>query len=129
MFHLDSHVQTKTEIYRTYEKAFADIPEMTMNPYLEGSVPNFWLSCILLDEQSKVTPTMIREKLEEENIESRPIWNPMHKQPLFQHCDYVTLGESVSEDIFNRGLCLPSDIKNTEKDMDKIIQVIKGMFV
>lgn len=129
MIHLDSHVQTKTEIYRTYEKAFADIPEMTMNPYLEDSVPNFWLSCILLDEQSKVTPTMIREKLEEENIESRPIWNPMHKQPLFQHCDYVTLGESVSEDIFNRGLCLPSDIKNTEKDMDKIIQVIKGMFV
>lgn len=129
MFHLDSHVQTKTEIYRTYEKAFADIPEMTMNPYLEDSVPNFWLSCILLDEQSKVTPTMIREKLEEENIESRPIWNPMHKQPLFQHCDYITLGESVSEDIFNRGLCLPSDIKNTEKDMDKIIQVIKGMFV
>ena len=53
----------------------------------------------------------------------------MHKQPLFQHCDYITLGESVSEDIFNRGLCLPSDIKNTEKDMDKIIQVIKGMFV
>lgn len=129
MIHLDSHVQTKTEIYRTYEKAFADIPEMTMNPYLEDSVPNFWLSCILLDEQSKVTPTMIREKLEEENIESRPIWNPMHKQPLFQHCDYITLGESVSEDIFNRGLCLPSDIKNTEKDMDKIIQVIKGMFV
>lgn len=129
MIHLDSHVQTKTEIYRTYEKAFADIPEMTMNPYLEDSVPNFWLSCILLDEQSKVTPTMIREKLEEENIESRPIWNPMHKQPLFQHCDHVTLGESVSEDIFNRGLCLPSDIKNTEKDMDKIIQVIKGMFV
>ncbi len=129
MIHLDSHVQTKTEIYRTYEKAFADIPEMTMNPYLEDSVPNFWLSCILLDEQSKVTPTMIREKLEEENIESRPIWNPMHKQPLFQYCDYVTLGESVSEDIFNRGLCLPSDIKNSEKDMDKIIQVIKGMFV
>ena len=129
MIHLDSHVQTKTEIYRTYEKAFADIPEMMMNPYLEDSVPNFWLSCILLDAQSKVTPTMIREKLEEENIESRPIWNPMHKQPLFQHCDYITLGESVSEDIFNRGLCLPSDIKNTEKDMDKIIQVIKGMFV
>lgn len=129
MIHLDSHVQTKIEIYRTYEKAFADIPEMTMNPYLEDSVPNFWLSCILLDEQSKVTPTMIREKLEEENIESRPIWNPMHKQPLFQHCDYITLGESVSEDIFNRGLCLPSDIKNTKKDMDKIIQVIKGMFV
>ena len=127
MIHLDSHVQTKTEIYRTYEKAFADIPEMTMNPYLEDSVPNFWLSCILLDEQSKVTPTMIREKLEEENIESRPIWNPMHKQPLFQHCDYVTLGESVSEDIFNRGLCLPSDIKNTEKDMDKIQKKIRNL--
>ena len=129
MIHLDSHVEAKTEIYRTYEKAFSDMPEITMNPYLPDSVPNFWLSCILLDKKSKVTPTMIREKLEAENIESRPIWNPMHKQPLFQHCDYITLGESVSEDIFNRGLCLPSDIKNTEKDMDKIIQVIKGMFV
>lgn len=128
MIHLDSHVEAKTEIYRTYEKAFSDMPEITMNPYLPDSVPNFWLSCILLDKKSKVTPTMIREKLEAENIESRPIWNPMHKQPLFQHCDYITLKESVSEDIFERGLCLPSDIKNTEEDMDKIIRIIKRMF-
>lgn len=128
MIHLDSHVEAKTEIYRTYEKAFSDVPEITMNPYLPDSVPNFWLSCILLDKKSKVIPTMIREKLEAENIESRPIWNPMHKQPLFQHCDYITLKESVSEDIFERGLCLPSDIKNTEEDMDKIIRIIKGMF-
>lgn len=128
MIHLDSHVEAKTEIYRTYEKAFSDMPEITMNPYLPDSMPNFWLSCILLDKKSKVTPTMIREKLEAENIESRPIWNPMHKQPLFQHCDYITLKESVSEDIFERGLCLPSDIKNTEEDMDKIIRIIKGMF-
>lgn len=128
MIHLDSHVEAKTEIYRTYEKAFSDVPEITMNPYLPDSVPNFWLSCILLDKKSKVIPTMIREKLEAENIESRPIWNPMHKQPLFQHCDYITLEESVSEDIFERGLCLPSDIKNTKEDMDKIIRIIKGMF-
>lgn len=128
MIHLDSHVEAKTEIYRTYEKAFSDMPAITMNPYLPDSVPNFWLSCILLDKKSKVTPTMIREKLEAENIESRPIWNPMHKQPLFQHCDYITLKESVSEDIFERGLCLPSDIKNTEEDMNKIIRIIKGMF-
>ncbi len=128
MIHLDSHVEAKTEIYRTYEKAFSDMPEITMNPYLPDSVQNFWLSCILLYKKSKVTPTMIREKLEAENIESRPIWNPMHKQPLFRHCDYITLKESVSEDIFERGLCLPSDIKNTEEDMNKIIRIIKGMF-
>ena len=72
--------------------------------------------------------SLVNEKLEEENIESRPIWNPMHKQPLFRHCDYITLKESVSEDIFERGLCLPSDIKNTEEDMNKIIRIIKGMF-
>lgn len=128
LIHLNEHIEKKTNIYKTYKKAFKDIKEITMNPYLEDTNPNFWLSCLLLDKESQVTPTMIIEALQSNNIESRPIWNPMHKQPVFSNCDYITLGESVSEDIFNRGLCLPSDIKNTDEDMNKIISIIKGLF-
>lgn len=128
LLHLNDHIKLKTNIYQTYKNAFQNIKEITMNPYLDYTKPNFWLSCILIDQNSHVTPTIIREKLEEMNIESRPIWNPMHKQPIFKDCDYITLGESVSEDIFNRGLCLPSDIKNTKEDMNVIIQTIKGCF-
>ena len=127
LLHLDEHIEKKTNIYNIYKENFKDIIDITMNPYLEYTKPNFWLSCLLLDSD-KVTPTIIREELEKHNIESRPIWNPMHKQPIFKDCDYITLGNSVSEDIFNRGLCLPSDIKNTKEDMDKIIHIIKGLF-
>lgn len=128
LIHLNEHIEKKKNIYKTYKKAFKDIKEITMNPYLEDTTPNFWLSCLLLDKESQVTPTMIIEALQANNIESRPIWNPMHKQPVFSNCDYITLGESVSEDIFNRGLCLPSDIKNTKEDMELIIHTIKGLF-
>lgn len=128
LIHLNEHIEKKTNIYKTYKETFKDIKEITMNPYLEDTTPNFWLSCLLLDKESHVTPTMIMEALQANNIESRPIWNPMHKQPVFSTCDYITLGESVSEDIFNRGLCLPSDIKNTKEDMDLIIHIIKGLF-
>ena len=69
--------------------------------------------------------------MEKENIESRPIWKPMHLQPVFSEYDFITTEESgsVGEDIFNRGVCLPSDIKNTEEDMDKIIKIIRNLFV
>lgn len=129
LIHLDEHVEKKTNIYNTYKEAFKDVKEIIMNPYLEDSKPNFWLSCILLDKDCKVTPEMIRVELEKYNIESRPIWNPMHNQPVFKDCDYVKIEEdSVSMDIFTRGLCLPSDIKNTKEDMDLIISIVKGMF-
>lgn len=128
LLHLDRHIQLKTNIYETYKEAFKDIPEIQMNPYPDYTKPNFWLSCITLSKDSKVTPTMIMDALNAQNIESRPIWNPMHKQPVFKNCDYITLNESVSEDIFNRGLCLPSDIKNTKEDMDRIIKIIKDLF-
>ena len=65
------------------------------------------------------------------NIESRPIWKPMHMQPVYENCDFITAkedGTSVAEDIFNRGLCLPSDIKNTRADMERIIKVVRGLF-
>jgi dTDP-4-amino-4,6-dideoxygalactose transaminase len=69
--------------------------------------------------------------LEKESIESRPIWKPMHLQPVFENCNFVTancISSSISADIFNRGICLPSDIKNTKEDMDRIIGIILKLF-
>lgn len=128
LLHLDDHVKLKENIYMTYKEGFKEIKEITMNPYMEDTHPNFWLSCLTLSKESKVTPLMIMERLEKENIETRPIWKPMHLQPVYKDNDYITLNESVSEDIYNNGICLPSDIKNTKEDMDKIINIIKGMF-
>ena len=102
-----------------------------MNPYETCSEPNFWLSCMTLDESCGVKPLDIIEALEAENIESRPIWKPLHKQPVFEGCEFYSHYEndekSVSEDIFDRGLCLPSDIKNTKEDMERIIKIIKSV--
>ena len=84
-----------------------------------------------LDEDCNVKPLDIIEALEAENIESRPIWKPLHKQPVFKGCEFYSHYESkqkpVSEDIFDRGLCLPSDIKNTKEDMERIIAIIKSV--
>jgi dTDP-4-amino-4,6-dideoxygalactose transaminase len=78
-----------------------------------------------------VKPLDIMLALEKENIESRPIWKPMHLQPVFQTCDFVKIDdtmESISGDIFDHGVCLPSDIKNTEEDMDRVISIIRNLF-
>ena len=100
-----------------------------MNPYLAETVPNFWLSCLTIDENVKVGPIEILEKLDKKNIETRPIWKPMHMQPVFKDCDFVSVSKNpVSEDIFARGLCLPSDIKMTEQEQDYVIDCIKGCF-
>ena len=129
LLHLDEHIKLKTNIYNTYKEAFKDIKDITMNPYLEDSQPNFWLSCLLLDKDSKVTPMMIVDALAKENIESRPIWNPMHNQPVFEGTEFISAYDySVAMDLYARGICLPSDIKNTKEDMDKIISVIRGLF-
>lgn len=103
---------------------------ITMNPYLECSRPNFWLSCLLVDEGCGVSPETIRVRLEEHNIESRPIWKPMHMQPVFKNHQYFTLEEGVDigADIFARGLCLPSDIKMTGEEQDMVIEIIKSCF-
>ncbi len=131
LLHLDEHIARKQEIYRQYQEAFADIPEITMNPLNPDGVANNWLSCMTIAKGSRVTPDMVMDLLEEYNIESRPIWKPMHLQPVFEGCDFFShdgATESVSEDIFNRGLCLPSDIKNTPEDMELIIGLIRGLF-
>ena len=100
-----------------------------MNPYLENSKPNFWLSCMLIDKDCLVNPIDIIKKLDDANVESRPIWKPMHMQPIFSNNDFISVEEkSVGEQIFKRGLCLPSDIKMTEEEQDKVISVIKSMF-
>ncbi len=127
---LDDHIEKKTKIYETYKKAFADIPELTMNPYLADSTPNFWLSCMTIDRSSKVKPMDVIEALGAENIESRPIWKPMHLQPVFADNDYVTAveGESFCQTVFEQGVCLPSDVKNTEEDMNKIIEIVRRLF-
>lgn len=127
LIHLEEHRAKKEEIYRTYERELADLP-VKMNPYLECSKPNFWLSCLTIDEGCATTPEKIRLALEAENIESRPIWKPMHLQPVFEGCDFITVSESVGEDIFNRGLCLPSDIKMTEAELTEVIRIIKEQF-
>lgn len=129
LLHLDEHKSLKAKIYNTYKNAFADLP-VEMNPYTSDCEPNFWLSCFTINANwiDKVTPEKIRLALESENIESRPIWKPMHMQPVYKDRDFVTNGDNVGEDIFARGLCLPSDIKMTDEEQDKVINIIKGLF-
>ena len=100
-----------------------------MNPYLKESTSNFWLSCLLVDKEAKVDPLYILNILADNNVDSRPIWKPMHMQPVFADCDFIYVEETpVDEDIFARGLCLPSDIKMTEEEQDFVIEVIKDCF-
>ena len=102
-----------------------------MMPICEYGNPNYWLSCMTLKKESKIKPLDIILALEEENIESRPIWKPMHTQPYYSKFEFFNHNEegiSVSEDIFERGLCLPSDTKMSEEEIDKVINIIKGLF-
>lgn len=131
LLHLDEHKALKKKIYETYRDAFADIPEIAMNPMNPKGEANYWLSCITIAPDCKVMPDQIMDALQEENIESRPIWKPMHLQPVYADCDFFPHEEgkpAVSEDIFNRGVCLPSDIKNTPEEMEQIINIVKGCF-
>lgn len=132
LLHLEEHKAAKKAIYEQYQAAFADIPEIAMNPMNPEGDANNWLSCMTIAGDSKVTPDMVMDALEREvNAETRPIWKPMHLQPVFAAYDFIPHGEdgsSVGEDIFARGLCLPSDIKNTPEDMEQIIRTVKNLF-
>jgi len=128
LLHLDKHRQLKENIYLRYKNGLKNLP-VAMNPYLSCTLPNFWLSCITINKDCKVKFMDIYNKLNEANIESRPIWKPMHMQPVFKGHDYVQAeNNSVGEDIFSRGLCLPSDIKMTEEEQNYVIEVIKSCF-
>lgn len=130
LLHLDEHVALKKNIYETYKKAFEGIEDIDMNPMSKDGEANYWLSCIMLKKGCKVSPLDILIALEKENIESRPIWKPMHMQPVYEGRDFITVEEngSVGEDIFKRGLCLPSDIKMTIDEQDKVIEIVKKCF-
>lgn len=128
LIHLEEHREAKEKIYRRYEQGFKNLP-VKMNPYLKNTRPNFWLSCILIDEDCAVDPMSIMDKLNDANVEARPIWKPMHMQPVFKDNDFISISDtSVGEQIFARGLCLPSDIKMTAEQQDIIIEIIKSMF-
>lgn len=128
---LEEYKKKKQAIYKEYKERLADVAEITMNPMNPDGDANNWLSCITIDASSKITPNMVMDALEADNIECRPIWKPMNLQPVFAEYDFFQHNEgsiSVGEDIFNRGVCLPSDVKNTPEDMDRIIGIIKGLF-
>lgn len=159
--YLEEHVAQKKAIYERYKEGFKSLP-VKMNPYDEAnSQPNFWLSCMIIDkdamckqvrddsdycyisEKGKSCPQEILDKLASINAEGRPIWKPMHAQPIYRNNGFVTkdgngrartnayiAGEAVDAgmDIFNRGLCLPSDNKMTPDEQDIIIEAIKQCF-
>ena len=147
--HLEEHIEQKKRIYFRYKEGFKDLP-VHMNPYDEKiSEPNFWLSCITINpdamckqvrtdrrasyvgEGGKSCPTKILETLAKYNAEGRPIWKPMHMQPIYSKHPFVKLqdsGNDVGADIFERGLCLPSDNKMTADEQDKVIEIVKYCF-
>lgn len=129
---LEDRIAKKKEIFETYKEAFKDIEDIEMMPVCEYGQPNYWLTTITLNENSKVKPLDIILALEKENIESRPIWKPMHIQPYYKEYDFYSHNDedevSVSEDIFNRGVCLPSDTKMTKEEQERVIEIIKNIF-
>ena len=158
--HLDEHIAQKRAIYLRYKEGFSDLP-VTMNPYTSNGQPNFWLSAMLINreamcrqvrsdgeacyigEPGKSCPTEILETLASCNAEGRPLWKPMHQQPIFRNNPFITVEGSarsstnaylpggrhnVGDDLFDRGLCLPSDNKMTAEQQEKIIKIIRSCF-
>ena len=147
--YLKKHIEQKKAVYERYREGFKDLP-VSMNPFdPEKSIPNYWLSCLLIDKDymcrqertetrpsyvrqaGKTCPTEILEILAAHNAEGRPIWKPMHLQPIYKNHPFVKAsenGEDVGLDIFTRGLCLPSDNKMTERDQKTVIELVKRCF-
>ena len=159
--HLKEHIAQKKAIWERYKEGLKDLP-VSMNPYeTENAEPNYWLSALLIDEEAmcrqvrgetealyiaeegKTCPTEILEAISSINAEGRPIWKPMHMQPMYRMHEFVTVSGSgraktnayiaghvidVGADIFQRGLCLPSDNKMTEEQQDRVIEVIRACF-
>ena len=127
--YLETHIQQKKDIYYRYKDGLKDLP-ITMNPIPDTCQANYWLSCMLIDasQTSIVNPSEILDAIASINAEGRPIWKPMHMQPIYKDCKFVRFINDVGQDIFTRGLCLPSDNKMTIEQQDKIIEVIKACF-
>lgn len=121
---LDQRVAKKKYIFEYYKKELDGLDGIEFMPVNEWNEPNFWLTVITLT--GKIKPLDIIEALEKENIESRPVWKPMHMQPFFAPYDYI--GGEVSEKLFENGVCLPSDTKMTDEDLDRVIGIIKELW-
>lgn len=121
---LDKRVQRKREIFEFYRRELGGLDGVEMMPDNEWNKPNFWLTTILL--HSKVRPLDIMEALEKENIESRPVWKPMHAQPFYKGCDFI--GTGIADKIFENGVCLPSDTKLTDDDLYRITGIMKSLW-
>lgn len=129
---LGERIEKKKHIYETYKSCLADCEDIKLMPIADYGHPNYWLSVITLKTNSIIKPIDIILNLERENIESRPAWKPMHLQPFYRNCRFYSHnfeGISVSENIFDRGVCLPSDTNMNEKDLLRIIRIIKNVFL
>lgn len=125
---LPLRVKQKQAIFERYCVNLENLP-LVMQPSLNCAKPNRWLSVMLLNKNSGRTPTEVLVALNEANIEGRHLWKPMHAQPVFEEAQYVkTNEESVSEDLFDRGVCLPSDTKMSMEDVDRVCEVICNLF-
>ena len=129
LLHLEEHRQAKKRIYETYKKGFEGLP-VTMNPVPADCEPNFWLSCILIDRGVDVKPMTVLDAMRDKaNAEGRPIWKPMSMQKVYEGSELVKIEDyPVGYDLYDRGLCLPSDIKMTEDDMQLIIGAVRSCF-
>lgn len=122
---LDDRVQKKRYIFDFYKRELGNLEGIELMPSNEWNEPNYWLSSMTLN--GKIRPIDVMEALEKENIESRPVWKPMHLQPFFEKYDFV--GTNVSEKLFENGICLPSDTKMTETDLERVVKIIKGLWI
>lgn|SRR5690554_6488749 len=126
---IENRISKKKEIYNLYKDSLKNIEDFTMMNICDYGNPNYWLSVLLINPKSSIRPLDIILALEKENIESRPVWKPMHLQPFYEKYDFITQLESgsVSEDLFSRGICLPSDTKMTKDQQMRVIKVIRNM--
>ena len=125
---LELRIQQKRAIFDRYAEKLAGLP-LCLQPEAKHGLSNRWLTTLLLEENCGVTPAQLLDALAAENIEGRPLWKPMHAQPVFADCKYVTAGEySVCDDLFARGVCLPSDTKMGFDDVDRVCDVIRKVF-
>jgi len=123
---LSDRVARKREIFNFYKSELSGIKEITFLEEFRGSFSNYWLTTILLDENSIIDREKLRLHLEKDNIETRPLWKPMHLQPIFKNC--ISYANGVSENLFNRGLCLPSGTGMTIEDLQRIVKKVKELY-
>lgn len=121
---LDQRIEKKREIYEFYKRELGAINGIDLMPENAWSVPNHWLTCVTLC--GGISPYQLMDALEKENIESRPVWKPLHLQPYFSGCSYI--GNGLSERLFENGVCLPSDTKMAAEELSKVTDIIKGLW-